>query len=183
MRISDWSSDVCSSDLSAALGRGCRAQAAAAEGAEADRVRQLPPGITGARRRLPGQRTRLEAARGGCDGHVPAHGARRVDRDVLAVGRGYTPDARWIKSRRGRNPDLRSPTMPIEIERKFLVTNDSWRAAAHEVVPMAQGYINDQAAMDGGAQRASVRVRIAGAEAFLNIQSREAGHTRQEDRK
>src|SRR3546814_9668925 len=87
MRISDWSSDVCSSDLrrlrpaaarSAALGRGCRAQAAAAEGAEADRVRQLPPGIAGARRRLPGQRTRLEAARGGCDGHVPAHGARRV---------------------------------------------------------------------------------------------------------
>src|SRR3546814_12395034 len=70
--------------------------------------------------------------------------------------------------------------MPIEIERKFLVTNDSWRAAAHEVVPMAQGYINDQAAMDGGAQRASVRVRIAGAEAFLNIKSREAGHTRQE---
>src|SRR3546814_5426166 len=72
--------------------------------------------------------------------------------------------------------------MPIEIERKFLVTNDSWRAAAHEVVPMAQGYINDQAAMDGGAQRASVRVRIAGAEAFLNIKSREAGHTRQEFR-
>src|SRR3546814_2214703 len=34
--------------------------------------------------------------------------------------------------------------------------------------------------MDGGAQRASVRVRIAGAEAFLNIKSREAGHTRQE---
>src|SRR3546814_4313843 len=70
--------------------------------------------------------------------------------------------------------------MPIEIERKFLVTNDSWRAAAHQVVPMAQGYINDQAAMDGGAQRASVRVHIAGAEAFLNIKSREAGHTRQE---
>src|SRR3546814_4343360 len=80
------------------------------------------------------------------------------------------------------NPESRIPafSMPIEIERKFLVTNDSWRAAAHEVVPMAQGYINDQAAMDGGAQRASVRVRIAGAEAFLNIKSREAGHTRQE---
>ena len=70
--------------------------------------------------------------------------------------------------------------MPIEIERKFLVTNDGWRAAAHEVVPMAQGYINDQASMDGGTQRASVRVRIAGVEAFLNIKSREAGHTRQE---
>ncbi len=70
--------------------------------------------------------------------------------------------------------------MPIEIERKFLVTDDRWRAAAHKVVPMAQGYINDQAAMDDGAQRASVRVRIAGDQAFLNLKSREAGHTRQE---
>ena len=70
--------------------------------------------------------------------------------------------------------------MPIEIERKFLVINDDWRAAANKVVPMAQGYINDQAAMDSGAQRASVRVRIAGDAAFLNIKSREAGHTRQE---
>src|SRR3546814_19257055 len=69
--------------------------------------------------------------------------------------------------------------MPIEIERKFLVTNDSWRAAAHEVVPMAQGNINDQAALDGGAQRASVRVRIAGAVEFLHTKSRAAGHTRQ----
>jgi len=70
--------------------------------------------------------------------------------------------------------------MPIEIERKFLVTSDAWRAAAHRVVPMAQGYINDQAAMDSGAQRASVRVRIADDAAFLNIKSREVGHTRQE---
>jgi adenylate cyclase len=70
--------------------------------------------------------------------------------------------------------------MPIEIERKFLVTSDAWRAQAQEVVPMAQGYINDQAAMDSGAQRASVRVRIAGGEAFLNLKSRESGHTRQE---
>jgi adenylate cyclase len=70
--------------------------------------------------------------------------------------------------------------MPIEIERKFLVTSDAWRTAAHKVVPMAQGYINDQAAMDSGAQRASVRVRIAGDEAFVNLKSREAGRTRQE---
>ena len=70
--------------------------------------------------------------------------------------------------------------MAIEIERKFLVTSDDWRIAAHRVVPMAQGYINDQAALDSGAQRASVRVRIAGDEAFLNLKSREAGHTRQE---
>ncbi|QNH22045.1 CYTH domain-containing protein [Xanthomonas sp. GW] len=70
--------------------------------------------------------------------------------------------------------------MAIEIERKFLVTGDGWRAAAHRVIPMAQGYINDQAAMDSGAQKASVRVRIQGEEAFLNLKSRELGHTRQE---
>ena len=70
--------------------------------------------------------------------------------------------------------------MGIEIERKFLVTGDGWRAAAHEVVPMAQGYINDQAAMDSGAQKASVRVRIQGDQAYLNLKSRELGHTRQE---
>lgn len=70
--------------------------------------------------------------------------------------------------------------MGIEIERKFLVSGDGWRAAAHEVIPMAQGYINDQAAMQHGTQKASVRVRIQGHEAFLNLKSRELGHTRQE---
>ncbi|KGM57512.1 CYTH domain protein [Lysobacter arseniciresistens ZS79] len=70
--------------------------------------------------------------------------------------------------------------MALEIERKFLVTSDAWRAAAHEVVPMAQGYLNDLAAMDTGAMKASVRVRIAGDDAFLNLKSRELGHTRQE---
>lgn len=70
--------------------------------------------------------------------------------------------------------------MALEIERKFLVTGDGWRAAAHAVVPMAQGYINDQGALDRGDQRASVRVRIAGDQAWLNLKSRELGHTRQE---
>jgi len=70
--------------------------------------------------------------------------------------------------------------MGIEIERKFLVTGDAWRAAAHKVVPMAQGYLNDLAAMDRGAMKASVRVRIQGDEAYLNLKSRELGHTRQE---
>jgi len=70
--------------------------------------------------------------------------------------------------------------MPIEIERKFLVTGDGWRAAAHEVVPMTQGYLNDLAAMDTGAMKASVRVRIQGDAAYLNLKSRELGHTRQE---
>ena len=74
--------------------------------------------------------------------------------------------------------------MAIEIERKFLVTGDGWRAAAHEVVPMTQGYLNDIAAMDeaaaGPSMKASVRVRIAGERAWLNLKSRELGHTRQE---
>jgi adenylate cyclase len=70
--------------------------------------------------------------------------------------------------------------MPLEIERKFLVVGDGWRTAADETVAMAQGYINDMAAMDHGGQRASVRVRIQGDAAFLNLKSRELGHTRQE---
>ncbi|MCF7223509.1 CYTH domain-containing protein [Marilutibacter chinensis] len=75
--------------------------------------------------------------------------------------------------------------MGLEIERKFLVVGDGWRTAAHAVVPMAQGYLNDLVAMDAGengraAMKASVRVRIAGEEAFLNLKSRELGHTRQE---
>ncbi|MBL8261025.1 MAG: CYTH domain-containing protein [Xanthomonadaceae bacterium] len=70
--------------------------------------------------------------------------------------------------------------MAVEIERKFLVVDDRWREQAHQVVPMAQGYLNDQAAMDTGGQRASVRVRLEGDEAHLNLKSRELGHTRQE---
>ena len=70
--------------------------------------------------------------------------------------------------------------MGIEIERKFLVTGEGWRDAAREVVPMTQGYLNDLAAMDSGAMKASVRVRIAGDQAFLNLKSRDLGHTRQE---
>ena len=70
--------------------------------------------------------------------------------------------------------------MAIEIERKFLVRGDGWRSAAHKVVPMAQGYLNDIAMVDSGAMQASVRVRIQGDEARLNIKSRELGAARQE---
>lgn len=70
--------------------------------------------------------------------------------------------------------------MGIEIERKFRVEGDGWRAAAERVQPMAQGYLNDLASVDSGAQKASVRVRIEGDRAYLNLKSREAGHTRQE---
>ena len=70
--------------------------------------------------------------------------------------------------------------MALEIERKFLVLDDAWRMQARQVIPMAQGYLNDQASMDSGAQRVSVRVRLEGDEARLNMKSRELGHTRQE---
>ena len=70
--------------------------------------------------------------------------------------------------------------MGIEIERKFLVKDASWHGRAEKSVRMTQGYLNDMAAMRNGTQKASVRVRIAGGSAFLNIKSRELGHTRQE---
>src|SRR5687768_16018443 len=70
--------------------------------------------------------------------------------------------------------------MGIEIERKFLVRGDGWRSRAARSVRMEQGYINDMAALREGRQRASVRVRIAGDEAFINLKSRELGTTRQE---
>ncbi|KFN50909.1 CYTH domain-containing protein [Arenimonas composti] len=70
--------------------------------------------------------------------------------------------------------------MGIEIERKFRVRGEGWRDAASRRERMAQAYLNDLAAVEQGGQKASVRVRIAGDAAFLNIKSREAGHTRQE---
>ena len=70
--------------------------------------------------------------------------------------------------------------MGIEIERKFLVVDEAWREAAHAVLPMAQGYLNDLDTVESGAQKASVRVRIQGHSAFLNLKSRQAGHTRHE---
>ena len=54
--------------------------------------------------------------------------------------------------------------MAREIERKFLLENDGWRAAATERVPMRQGYI-------ARSDRTSVRVRAAGERAWLNIKS------------
>lgn len=70
--------------------------------------------------------------------------------------------------------------MGIEIERKFLPSNSGWREQVQRSVPMAQGYINDMAALREGTQKASVRVRLAGEQAWLNLKSRELGHTRQE---
>jgi adenylate cyclase len=68
----------------------------------------------------------------------------------------------------------------IEIERKFRVRDESWRTGVERSVRMAQGYVNDHAAVVAGTQLASVRVRIAEGRGWLNLKSREAGPSRQE---
>lgn len=70
--------------------------------------------------------------------------------------------------------------MAIEIERKFLVRGEGWKSQAHAVIEMAQGYLNQAGAVVAGGQRASVRVRLEGGSARLNIKSVALGHSRQE---
>lgn len=54
--------------------------------------------------------------------------------------------------------------MAQEIERKFLVVDDGWRAQVRSSSRYRQGYLSE-----GG--RCSVRVRVAGERAWLNIKS------------
>ncbi|MDX1433992.1 MAG: CYTH domain-containing protein [Gammaproteobacteria bacterium] len=63
--------------------------------------------------------------------------------------------------------------MATEIERKFLVRGDQWRGAAHDRVRYRQGYV-------AHSETCSVRVRIGGDAARLNIKSRGAGAARLE---
>ncbi len=70
--------------------------------------------------------------------------------------------------------------MAIEIERKFLLNNENWRASAHHEMRIAQAYLNDSAALEAGRENCSVRVRISGQSANINIKSRELGAKRQE---
>ena len=70
--------------------------------------------------------------------------------------------------------------MAIEFERKFLLVSESWRAQVRHSQRIAQAYLNDYAAVAGGHEQCSVRVRIAGQNANLNIKSREPGARRQE---
>ncbi|MDX1443546.1 MAG: CYTH domain-containing protein [Gammaproteobacteria bacterium] len=67
--------------------------------------------------------------------------------------------------------------MAIEIERKFLVTGDSWREHVVRQENMRPGYLNRVSA-DGS--KASVRIRITGDEAFLNIKEAKTGSSRME---
>jgi len=63
--------------------------------------------------------------------------------------------------------------MATEIERKFLVSDESWRRDAREAIVMRQGYMS-------GGERASIRVRVQGEQAFLNIKSATLGVWRRE---
>lgn len=61
--------------------------------------------------------------------------------------------------------------MGVEIERKFLVVNDSWRETASPGMRYRQGYLST----DPGN---SVRVRVCGDKAWLNIKSAVVGVAR-----
>ena len=62
--------------------------------------------------------------------------------------------------------------MGEEIERKFLVTNDSWRAAASGT-PFRQGFLST-------APERTIRVRVAGEKCTLTIKSKNVGARRAE---
>ncbi|WP_298220254.1 CYTH domain-containing protein [Halothiobacillus sp.] len=66
--------------------------------------------------------------------------------------------------------------MALEIERKFLLKDDTWRAAATSSRRLSQGYLTT---LTDGA-KASVRVRIGGDQAYLNIKSMRLGMSRDE---
>ena len=70
--------------------------------------------------------------------------------------------------------------MGIEIERKFLVTGDAWRDAVASSRRMVQGYLIGASLVAAGGSKSSVRVRIAGETAWLNIKSAVLGVERQE---
>ena len=64
--------------------------------------------------------------------------------------------------------------MSLEIERKFLLANDSWRQEADDGTLLVQGYIA------GSKGSPAVRVRISGTRAFLTIKGIADGIVRSE---
>lgn len=63
--------------------------------------------------------------------------------------------------------------MSIEIERKFLLAGDGWRAATAGRARLRQGYVANTA-------RCSVRVRVAGGMAWLSLKGMQRGLSRDE---
>lgn len=76
--------------------------------------------------------------------------------------------------------------MAIEIERKFLLSNQRWRQQVVRTVTMCQGYLQQLPLQQGayGAStsenNASIRVRVSDDKAYLNIKSATIGIVRQE---
>lgn len=62
--------------------------------------------------------------------------------------------------------------MAVEIERKFLLRDDGWRAAVERSLRIRQGYL--------GGEACSVRVRISDETGTLNIKSKQVGISRSE---
>lgn len=67
--------------------------------------------------------------------------------------------------------------MAREIERKFLVTGSDWETLADKQVHFAQGYLND---IHQGGSKSSIRIRLEGEAANINIKSLEIGLSRDE---
>jgi adenylate cyclase len=63
--------------------------------------------------------------------------------------------------------------MPVEIERKFLVVSDAWRAEATRHDLFRQGYL-------GGGEFCSTRVRVGAGRAWLTLKGRVRGARRLE---
>jgi len=63
--------------------------------------------------------------------------------------------------------------MPIEIERKFLLKNETWRAEVLSSTVFKQGYF-------AGNGKASIRVRVEGEQANINIKGATIGVKRAE---
>jgi len=63
--------------------------------------------------------------------------------------------------------------MATEIERKFLLRNDSWRSLCSHRIEIVQGYL-------ANTERGSIRLRVSGNEANINIKSMTLGVTRKE---
>ena len=67
--------------------------------------------------------------------------------------------------------------MGTEIERKFLIKNDDWKAHVTETHVIKQGYL--QSGLDPS-QKSSVRIRISNKQANINVKSAELSTVRQE---
>ena len=63
--------------------------------------------------------------------------------------------------------------MATEIERKFRLSNDSWREQIHSSTLLRQGYL-------ANTTRASVRVRLAANEGWLSVKAMTPGRARSE---